>query len=250
MKAFAWIRTVFTLIVVVLYFTVYTLVTLPIFWIIGLFSKKARERAMRASANTGLRLVLFLFGVHAQVIGFENIPKEPVAFISNHKSFFDMMCSYPLMHFSMGYVSKKEFAKILPFRIWLEWCGSIFVDRDNPREAMKTINLAAEKIKNGTSMWICPEGTRIRQEGLGEFHEGSFKIADKAGCKIVPVTMVHMEQCYEAHSPLVLPTKPYMIFGKPVDTAGLSREELKEAHAKVIEEIRKTYDEYIVKPYR
>ncbi len=250
MKVIACLRSFIAYILVGLYFSVWSLVTLPLLWIVGLFSKKARDRAVRAIAMTALRIITAVLGVKARVIGFENIPAGTAAFISNHKSFFDMICVYPIMKRPLGFVAKKEFASILPFRIWLLWLGCIFVDRKNPREGMKSINAAAEKIKNGTSMWICPEGTRVRHEGLGDFHEGSFKIADKAGCKVVPVTFIHMEECYEKQSPLILPTKPIIVFGKPVDTAGLDREGLRAVHQQVEDEIKHTYEQYVTEPFR
>ena len=67
---------------------------------------------------------------------------------------------------------------------------SIPIDRENPRNAMKAINTAAEFVKNDVcSMLIYPEGTRSRDRGMLPFHAGSFKIATKAGAPLVITTV-------------------------------------------------------------
>ena len=64
--------------------------------------------------------------------------------------------------------------------------GFIPIDRSNPREGVKAINRAVEKITSGNaSVLVCPEGTRSGSYEMGEFHSGSFKIALKAKCPIV-----------------------------------------------------------------
>ena len=64
------------------------------------------------------------------------------------------------------------------------------INRENDREALKTINHAAEFIKNGTcSIGIYPEGWVSKSGELMEFRHGSFRIAKKAEC---PVVVAHI----------------------------------------------------------
>jgi 1-acyl-sn-glycerol-3-phosphate acyltransferase len=68
---------------------------------------------------------------------------------------------------------------------FIRQCCFLPIDRDNARNAVITINEAADYLKKGTvSVGIYPEGTRSKSTGMGEFHAGSFKIAQKAGVPI------------------------------------------------------------------
>ena len=244
MKVIAYIRSFIAIIFVVLFYTVFSLIMLPILWLIGKINLLAREKTARAISNTCLRFVAFVVGVKTKVSGLENIPDKPCLIVSNHRSFFDVITAYPTMKdYRLGFVGKKEFGKVYTFKIWMLYCGCIFLDRDNPREGLRTINETAELIKGGRYMWIYPEGTRNHGQELLEFKEGSFRIAEKAGCPIVPAAHVHTDDAFELHMPYVTPTTVGLHFGKPLETAGLKRAELKEVYAKCILEIDRLYKE-------
>lgn len=244
MKVIYYIRSFFGALLAFLFFTVFSLVALPIVWIVGKFSLMAREKAARAITGAGLRLVCFTVGAKVITIGMENIPDEPCLFVANHRSFFDVMPTYPIMKkYRLGFIGKKEFGKLITFKIWMAWCGSLFLDRKNPREGLRTMNEAVEDLKNGKYIWIYPEGTRNHGKELLPFREGSFKIAEKARCKIVPVAHVHTDDIFELHMPYAKPTTAKLVFGKPIETVGLDRNELKEVYAKVVSEIDRMYKE-------
>ena len=65
----------------------------------------------------------------------------------------------------------------------------IFMDRDNIRESVRSINEGVELLKSGHSMVIFPEGTRSKGKRVGDFKKGSMKLALKSGVPIVPVTI-------------------------------------------------------------
>ena len=70
--------------------------------------------------------------------------------------------------------------------------GYLILDRDNPREAVKTFNKAQNYINNDWSdVYICPEGTRSKTGEILPFHPGSFKIAYKANCPIVVMNLTN-----------------------------------------------------------
>lgn len=80
----------------------------------------------------------------------------------------------------------------------------LFLDRDNIKEGMKTILTAIEKAKNGISICIFPEGTRNKtSDTFLPFHEGSFKIAEKAGVPIIPMTIVNSAAVFEDQFPKI-----------------------------------------------
>ena len=77
---------------------------------------------------------------------------------------------------------------------------------------------AIKHIEDGISIYVCPEGTRNKtDEPLLDFHAGTFKIAERTGCTVVPITMVNSEQIFEAHLPKI---KAHVIieYGKPIET--------------------------------
>ena len=76
---------------------------------------------------------------------------------------------------------------------------------------------AIDKVKNGISIFIYPEGTRNKTDKpLGEFHKGSFKIAQKSGCPIVPVVVNHTRDCFENHMPWIKKTTVVIEYCEPI----------------------------------
>lgn len=237
-------------ILLILFMVVAATISLPlllILWLISLVSKKAARVTTYCVARGVFRIMLFIAGTKVTLEGAENIPSKdtPVLFVSNHRSYFDIIAAYPYVPGRYGFVGKKEFHKIPVVAQWMQMVGVIFLDRENPREGIRSINAAADDIKEGYSMWICPEGTRAHGEKMIPFHEGSFKIAEKAGCPIVPVAFTHTDDILENHSPKVRSAHITIAVGQPLETAGLSRPELKALHQKVYDVIQQMYEQYV-----
>ena len=237
-------------ILLITFMVVAALVCLPvllILYLISLVSKKPARLTTYCFARVVFRIMLSIAGTKVTVEGAENIPSKdtPVLFVSNHRSYFDIIAAYPYIPGRYGFVGKKEFQKIPVIAQWMKLIGVIFLDRENPREGIRSINTAADEIKEGYSMWICPEGTRAHGEKMLPFKEGSFKIAEKAGCPVVPVAFTHTDDILENHSPKVRSTHITIAVGEPMATAGLSRPELKELHQKVYDRIQEMYEQYV-----
>ena len=78
--------------------------------------------------------------------------------------------------------------------------GFLPIDRENNREALKTILQAAEYLKKGVcNMGIYPEGTRSRTGEMLPFHAGSFKIAQRAGAPVVVACVRGSEKVKRPH---------------------------------------------------
>jgi len=104
--------------------------------------------------------------------------------------------------------------------------GYIPIDRENPREAAKSIIQAAREIRNGVSAIAFPEGTRSRTGELGKFHSGAFALALRTGVPLVPVSL---EGSYRVILPKTLNVNPGVIvrirIGDPIDLSSYSRGE-------------------------
>lgn len=115
----------------------------------------------------------------------------------------------------------------------MKFLSCLFLDRENVREGLKTILQGIEQLKEGYSVFIMPEGTRNQENEMLPFHEGSFKLAEKSGCAIIPVAMTHTDDVFEKHIPWIRSTEVSIVYGKPVYMNTLEKEEKKFIGAKV-----------------
>lgn len=206
----------------------FSIIALPIEWIVGKINPDAKTKSSLAIVRAIFKIILFICGTKTTIIGLENIPKdEPVLFVGNHRGFFDIIISYSLMKRPTGYVAKKEIAKVPILKHWMLNLKCLFLDRENPKEGLKTILTGIDYLKNGTSVVIFPEGTRNEGDGVLEFHQGSFKLADKSGVKIIPMVSNNTDAIFENQMPLIRKAHTVLEFGQPIDMASMDREDKK-----------------------
>ena len=160
-------------------------------WIFGKCNKEARDYRRLRFVQWGLRVILWLAGTKITVIGKENMPDEAALYVGNHRSFFDVLILYIQFQRLTGFVAKNSLEKIPSLRVWMRHLYCLFLDRNDIKQGLKVILQAIEYVKQGISICIFPEGTRNDGEELTmlPFKEGSFKIALKSGCPIVPVSI-------------------------------------------------------------
>ena len=136
-----------------------------------------------------LKLYFQLAQVKIHTTGIEKVPDDgKFLFVGNHLSSYDpMVALWTLRKKNLAFVSKKENLYIKFGGKYIHKAGCIGLDRDNNREAVKTINEAARRITDGVSaIGIYPEGwVNKTGEGLLPFRNGAFKIAKKAKVPIV-----------------------------------------------------------------
>ncbi|ESL02945.1 Acyltransferase [Catonella morbi ATCC 51271] len=216
-------------------FGIFSIIALPLLWLTGKFNSGLQHRISQRIVKLAFGKVLFLSGIKKKVIGVERVPKDrSVLFIINHRGFFDVILAFYTVPVLSGFVSKKEIAKVPGLRLWMRLIRCVFLDRENPREGIKAILKGIENIKNGTSMFISPEGTRYSGDGLLEFKPGSLKMAEKAGCPIVPVAITNANKVFEDHLPWIKPAEMTIEYGEPIYIQELS----KEARTKLLEHCR------------
>ena len=203
-------------------------------WIIGKIDKKAKDYSSLRIVQWGFRVILWIGGVKITVKGKENIPDEAALFVGNHRSYFDILVLYVQCERLTGFVAKDAMEKIPSLRVWMRYLYCLFLDRKDPRAGMKTILQAIEYIKQGVSICIFPEGTRNDGEELSmlPFKEGSFKIATKTGCPIVPVSINNSAEIFENHMPKMKNTHVVVEYGTPIYPKELDKEDQKFIGAK------------------
>ena len=227
----------------VVLFLVCSIPLLIIEWIIGKFNMDIKNRSSLAIVLWAFRVCLFLAGTRVDYRGEENVPKdEPVLYIGNHRSYFDILITYVRVPRPTGYIAKKEMLKWPLLVNWMRNLHCQFLDRQDVKQGLKIILEAIEKVKSGISICIFPEGTRNRaNHTFMEFHEGSFKIASKTGCPIVPMTIYNSAAIFEDHLPKVKKANVIVEYGKPIYIKDLPKEDQKHIGAYTREVIMDTY---------
>ena len=221
------IRAIFIVLSVAL-FLILGLPILLIETIIGKFNEPLMRRSSLRIVQGMFRLILKMSGARITVIGQENIPADqPVLYVANHRSAFDILLGYTNVPGLCGFIAKKELNKVPILNLWMNKLYCLFLDRDNIRAGLDTILKAIDQVKHGISMFICPEGTRSQGDELLPFKEGGMKISEKTGCPIVPVALYGTDDLFEKHMPFIRPADVTIQFGEPIYTAQLERAEKK-----------------------
>ena len=155
------------------------------------------SRFYRFILNSATAAAMKLLRIHVHVSGIEKIPMDTkLLFVSNHRSNFDPLITwYALKKWKLAFISKPENFKIPFFGRIIRRCCFLPIDRENPRKAIVTINKAAKLLqKQEVSIGIYPEGTRSKTGQLLPFHNGVFKIAQKAQMPIVVLSITGTEK--------------------------------------------------------
>ena len=227
----------------------YLILSIPILfgeWIVGKSDPRKKDISSLRLIQAVFRLILKVTGAHITTLGHEKVPKDQaVLYIGNHRSYFDILLTYVLCPDTTGYIAKKEMEPIPLLSNWMKYLHCLFLDREDIKQGLKTILTAIDKMKSGISICIFPEGTRNKNDDETEllpFHEGSFKIATKSGCPIVPIAMNNTAEIFEAHFPRVKPCHVVIEYCKPIYVKELSREDRKALGAYTQNIIRKTIE--------
>jgi putative phosphoserine phosphatase/1-acylglycerol-3-phosphate O-acyltransferase len=151
-------------------------------------------RSRRAAANlaigTGTEAALALAGVRLNVRGEEHLwSNRPAVFTFNHQSSLDALVVGSLVRRDITAVAKKEAARDPRFAPIGLLADIAYIDRKNSTKARSALAPVVEKIHDGMSLAIAPEGTRTPTPHLARFKKGAFHIAMQAGVPIVPIVL-------------------------------------------------------------
>ena len=171
---------------------------LPLFFLSFLGFRHFMSLMLYRYAQLWARLVIVISGCSMTVTGRENIPKKGgVCFVSNHVGIFDIILALAYSGRAFGFIAKKELLYLPGINLWIFLLGGLFIDRRQPKKALKTINLGIKRIKTGGAMLIFPEGTRSKGKGLGPFLPGALKLATQSEALIVPMAINGSYEVYE-----------------------------------------------------
>jgi 1-acyl-sn-glycerol-3-phosphate acyltransferase len=136
------------------------------------------------------KVALLANRVKVRVEGLERLKgKGPYIFMSNHQGSYDIFALLGHLPFQFKWLAKKELFSI-PFFGWtMAAAGYISIDREGTRKTVEAMNEAAQKIRDGMSVVIFPEGSRSPDGLIQSFKKGGFTLAIKSKVPIVPIAI-------------------------------------------------------------
>lgn len=195
--------------------------------------KKSWKKA-RKYVSGFFKTELKISGCKIEAIGKENIPEGAALFVSNHRSYFDILITHETIGKPAGFIAKKELRKVPLLPLYMDDIGCLFLDRNDIKQSLQVINQAAEFVKMGHSMILFPEGHRNQGEEFLPFKEGGYKIAEKSKCPIVPVAISGSDLLLEsAPDKKIRGSKVIIEFGEPFIPSELSPKERKAKYAEL-----------------
>jgi len=179
----------------------------------GLYDWVPRRWSRIALWSAGIRLVLH--GDEALRRG------TPRVFASNHVSWYDIFTLLAILP-RYRFVAKAELFKIPLFGPAARRAGTIPIQRENRKAAFQAYEEAAREIRAGSSVVVCPEGTRGDSYALRPFKKGPFVLAIAAGAPVVPVVVYGAREIQPKGSFAVRSGTVHVHFLEEIPTTGLS----------------------------
>ena len=198
--------------------------TLIIFLSILLGTVAVLARFFDRSGNTShniaslwCRLLCQWNGVEVKVTGLEHIlTDKSQIFVSNHQGYFDIFALSGFLPVQIRWVAKSSLFKI-PFMGWaMTAAGYIRVERGDRKKSYQAFMQTVEKVKQGSSVIIFPEGTRSEDGTVGPFKKGSNLISSRSNSPMVPVTIVGSGDIIKKGSAIINPGTVQIIISPPI----------------------------------
>jgi 1-acyl-sn-glycerol-3-phosphate acyltransferase len=188
------------------------------------------------------RVALWANRVKVSVEGMENLKGEgPYIFMSNHQGSYDIFALLGHLPFQFKWLAKKELFSV-PFLGWtMAAAGYISIDREGTRETVEAMNRAAERIRDGMSVVIFPEGSRSPDGTIQPFKKGGFTLAIKSKVPIVPLALTGSREIMPKERLTAASGEIRIRMGRPIETNQHSMKDRKDLMEKVRETILENF---------
>ncbi len=169
------------------------------------------------------RLILWGAGIELRTEGIERIDgHKRYILIANHHSYFDIPCIFAAIPQPTRFMAKKSLFVIPIFGWAIGRAGFIPIDRKNRRTAVKSFDLAVERIRKGNTIVIFPEEGRSRELAMRPFQRGAFLLAIRSGLPILPLAIEGTWDVHRVGARRITPGVVTIRVGTVIETAGLS----------------------------
>ncbi len=206
-------------------------------WGIAISIRDPKGRRVHAyCAVPWSKSILWVCGVKVKVLGLENLEAEvPVIYMVNHQSYFDIFALLANLPVQFKFVVKEELMKMPFLGPAMRKAKYVGIERDDPRKAVKSMNEAADRFREGSSILIFPEGTRSPDGKLQAFKPGGFHLALKIKGDIVPVSIVGTHRIVPKGSLKLQKGTATMVIGKPIAIGAYSKKTMDQLMERVHE---------------
>ena len=229
-------------------FTLYLVLAYPLFY--WATAKESRFKIAFNQLDNWSRFVVFLTGINVQKEGLENLPKNsPFILCTNHASYLDIILMYRVLSDYFVMMGKGEIKDWPLFHRFFTTGMNILVDRESKIGSHRAFEEAKKQLDRGHNVVIFPEG------GIPDFHtpkmkgfkNGAFKLAIEKQVPIIPLTFQTNWKLLESARPLMGLARPgisKVIIHKPIETKGMTMNNLAELRTKTREIIAMPLKQY------
>lgn len=173
-------------------------------------------------------------GVKLNILGAENAEKQrPAIFLFNHRNAIDPFIAAAVVRHDYTVVAKKELAKNRFVESFGRLMDAAFVDRADGAQALGELKRIEDLTKQGLSILMAPEGTRVDTTSVAPFKKGAFRMAMAAGVPVIPIIIRNAHQIAGRKSAKVNPGTVDILVAEPIPTEDWTMAELSERVAEV-----------------
>ncbi len=178
-------------------------------------------------------------GIDVQVTGEEHLwSARPAVVLINHQNdLLDLLVGAALMRERTTAVAKQEARSVPLVGQLMSWARVAFIDREDGTQARESMREALDRLAEGISVVVAPEGTRSYSPTLGPFKKGAFHLAAAAGVPIVPVVIRNSGQLMPRTSKIARPGTVQVVVHPPIPTTGWTKADIDAA----VEDVRQLY---------
>jgi len=140
----------------------------------------------------------------------------PKIYVSNHASYFDVLALMAGLGVPYRFVAKTEVHHMPFIGTFLRKTGHLAFDRSDPSARLRQEEEMEELLRRRESLFVFPEGTFTREEGLRPFQLGAFKAAVETGAALVPVSLAGTRRFLRDGTHLPRHTRVTITLSRPI----------------------------------
>jgi 1-acyl-sn-glycerol-3-phosphate acyltransferase len=201
-----------------------------------------KGRVVHRYARLWGKTALLANRVRVKIEGMEHLNGQgPYIFMSNHQGYYDIFALLGHLPYQFKWLAKKELFSI-PFLGWtMAAAGYIRIDREGTRETVGAMNNAAQRIRDGMSVVIFPEGSRSPDGLIQPFKKGGFTLAIKSGIPIVPIAISGSRDIMPKGKLTAASGEIWIRVDQPIETENFSSKDRESLMKRVRETITKNF---------
>ena len=198
----------------------------------------SKGNAQHSIARIWARACVWVSGSKLKIIGEENLlGRRAAVYVSNHTSYMDVPVIFAAVPFQFRILAWKALWPI-PFIGWyLNRSGQLPIDTRNPRASVSSMAAAAKVLRSGMPLFLFPEGRRTLDGKLQPFQPGAAYLAIRAQVPLVPIALSGVYGLLPIHTHHFFPGELTVNIGQPIETAGMTMQQVDELTARLWEAI-------------